>query len=165
MLCYFHWFRHMCMVMRGVQKVQSKTITSTMLGSLRQDSKSRDEFLNLILRSWMWYSVQRVTVCVTRRGLRSRHVILLEELSLGSRKCWTCSLTVVHYFHQKAFLVYFVFALDRIACSSSYKESIGLYFIVLSELDFTNHVQVFFNCFLDMFHSNVQACLKLETLL
>lgn len=42
---------HMCMVMRGVQKLQSKTITSTMLGSLRQDSKSRDEFLNLILRS------------------------------------------------------------------------------------------------------------------
>jgi len=42
---------HMCMVMRGVQKLQSKTITSAMLGVLRQDSKSRDEFLNLIHRS------------------------------------------------------------------------------------------------------------------
>ena len=43
--------RHMCMVMRGVQKLQSKTITSAMLGVLRQDSKSREEFLNLIHRS------------------------------------------------------------------------------------------------------------------
>jgi GTP cyclohydrolase I len=42
---------HMCMVMRGVQKLQSKTITSTMLGVMRQDPKSREEFLNLILRS------------------------------------------------------------------------------------------------------------------
>jgi len=41
---------HMCMVMRGVQKLQSKTITSAMLGVLRQDSKSREEFLNLIHR-------------------------------------------------------------------------------------------------------------------
>jgi len=45
MLC-----RHMCMVMRGVQKLQSKTITSAMLGELRRDPKSRDEFLNLIKR-------------------------------------------------------------------------------------------------------------------
>jgi GTP cyclohydrolase I len=42
---------HMCMVMRGVQKLQSRTITSAMLGMLRQDPKSRDEFLNLIRRS------------------------------------------------------------------------------------------------------------------
>lgn len=42
---------HMCMVMRGVQKLQSKTKTSTMLGVLRQDPRSREEFLNLIHRS------------------------------------------------------------------------------------------------------------------
>jgi GTP cyclohydrolase I len=36
------------MVMRGVQKLQSKTITSTMLGAFREDPKSRDEFLSLI---------------------------------------------------------------------------------------------------------------------
>ncbi|KAL9952385.1 hypothetical protein ACROYT_G039635 [Oculina patagonica] len=39
---------HMCMVMRGVQKPSSKTVTSCMLGALREDPRSRDEFLTLI---------------------------------------------------------------------------------------------------------------------
>jgi len=38
---------HLCMMMRGVQKQNSKTITSAVRGSFRSDQKTRDEFLRL----------------------------------------------------------------------------------------------------------------------
>ncbi|KAF7637699.1 GTP_cyclohydroI domain-containing protein [Meloidogyne graminicola] len=39
---------HMCMVMRGVQKINATTTTSCMLGVFRDDPKTREEFLTLI---------------------------------------------------------------------------------------------------------------------
>ncbi len=39
---------HFCMMMRGVQKQNSRTITSCMLGEFRESSKTRNEFLKLI---------------------------------------------------------------------------------------------------------------------
>lgn len=39
---------HLCMMMRGVEKQNSKTVTSAMRGSFRDDAKTRDEFLQLV---------------------------------------------------------------------------------------------------------------------
>ena len=40
--------QHMCMMMRGVEKQNSVMKTSAMLGSFRQEQKTRDEFLSLL---------------------------------------------------------------------------------------------------------------------
>jgi GTP cyclohydrolase I len=40
--------RHLCMMMRGVEKQNSVATTSAMLGSFRKDVKTRSEFLTLI---------------------------------------------------------------------------------------------------------------------
>ncbi len=39
---------HLCMMMRGVEKQNSKTVTSAVRGSFRDDFKTRDEFLRLV---------------------------------------------------------------------------------------------------------------------
>jgi GTP cyclohydrolase I len=40
--------RHLCMVMRGVEKQNSTTTTSAMLGAFRDNKQTRDEFLALV---------------------------------------------------------------------------------------------------------------------
>jgi GTP cyclohydrolase I len=40
--------RHFCMMMRGVEKQHSGTVTSAMLGTMRQRKDTRDEFLSLV---------------------------------------------------------------------------------------------------------------------
>lgn len=40
--------KHMCMMMRGVQKQHSSMVTSVMLGSFRDSQATREEFLRLI---------------------------------------------------------------------------------------------------------------------
>ncbi len=42
--------RHFCMMMRGVEKQHSGTVTSTMLGGFRTNKSTRDEFLSLVAR-------------------------------------------------------------------------------------------------------------------
>jgi len=40
--------RHLCMVMRGVEKQQSTAVSSAMLGVFRENKQTRDEFLALV---------------------------------------------------------------------------------------------------------------------
>ena len=39
---------HLCMMMRGVEKQNSKTVTSCMLGRFRRDARTRQEFLDIL---------------------------------------------------------------------------------------------------------------------
>ncbi len=43
--------QHLCMIMRGVEKQHSVTVTSSMTGAFKDDQNTRSEFLNLIGRS------------------------------------------------------------------------------------------------------------------
>jgi GTP cyclohydrolase I len=39
---------HLCMMMRGVEKQHSRTVTSALRGAFRDDPRTRDEFLRLV---------------------------------------------------------------------------------------------------------------------
>jgi GTP cyclohydrolase I len=40
--------KHLCMIMRGIEKQNSVAVTSSMLGAFKSDQNTRNEFLNLI---------------------------------------------------------------------------------------------------------------------
>ena len=42
---------HMCMVMRGVEKAGSSTVTTTLLGNFETDKQTRSEYLDLVNRN------------------------------------------------------------------------------------------------------------------
>ena len=44
--------RHMCMEMRGVQKICSTTVTSALRGLFKKEHKTKDEFMNIISSSF-----------------------------------------------------------------------------------------------------------------
>ena len=43
--------RHLCMIMRGVEKQHSSAVTSAMLGAFRENQQTREEFLALVSRT------------------------------------------------------------------------------------------------------------------
>ncbi len=43
--------RHMCMEMRGVEKICSTTVTSALRGLFKKDKKTKDEFLSIVAQS------------------------------------------------------------------------------------------------------------------
>lgn len=44
--------RHMCMEMRGVEKICSTTVTSSLRGVFKSDKKTKDEFLSIVSSSF-----------------------------------------------------------------------------------------------------------------
>jgi GTP cyclohydrolase I len=43
--------RHMCMEMRGVEKICSTTVTSALRGLFKKEKKTKDEFLSIVAQS------------------------------------------------------------------------------------------------------------------
>ena len=73
---------HLCMTLRGVQKTGTKTVTSTLLGTIRHDSRAREEFLALAGVPGRNHETRDATVLVSRReSFNAAHQLRDSELS------------------------------------------------------------------------------------
>ena len=43
--------KHLCMIMRGIEKQHSSAVTSSMMGAFRENPQTREEFLSLVSRT------------------------------------------------------------------------------------------------------------------
>mgnify|MGYP001431591639 CR=1 FL=1 len=72
---------HMCMSLRGVQKTGTKTVTSTLLGTIRHDARAREEFLALA-RGQGGSAARGAAVHVSRReSFNAAHQLCDPDLS------------------------------------------------------------------------------------
>jgi len=63
--------RHLCMMMRGVEKQNSVAVTSSMLGVFRSCKETRDEFLSLVGRRSIVHRGDRRTASTAPASYRS----------------------------------------------------------------------------------------------
>ena len=55
--------RHLCMIMRGVEKQNSVAVTSSMLGAFRDNEQTRAEFLRLVRRAKLTMALKSLPSC------------------------------------------------------------------------------------------------------
>jgi GTP cyclohydrolase IA len=73
---------HMCMSLRGVQKPGTKTVTSTLLGTIRHNARAREEFLGLARVQGRHRVTPRATRLVSRReSFNAAHQLCDPDLS------------------------------------------------------------------------------------